>query len=247
MYSLNGKTALITGGSRGIGRAFAIELAKCGANIVLNYAGNDAKAAQVKAEIEAMDRQCTLAKADLTQEDCAEKIAQIAGSVDILILNASVQHRENWLHITPRQFNEQINCNLRSALLLMQKFIPSMKENRWGRVITIGSVQERKPHPDMLVYSASKSALTLMAKSLALQLAPYGITVNSIAPGVILTDRNTEALSDTQYFSKVVDKIPMGYCGKANECVGVLKMLCSDEGRYITAQNIFVDGGMEAY
>ena len=112
-----------------------------------------------------------------------------------------------------------------------------------GRIITIGSVQEAKPHPDMLVYSASKAAQTNMVQSLALQLAEDGITVNNVAPGVICTDRNVEALSDPDYAKKVSDSIPAGFYGQPEDCAGMVSLLCSDAGRYITGQSIYIDGG----
>ena len=118
-----------------------------------------------------------------------------------------------------------------------------MKQQKWGRIIAIGSVQEAKPHPDMLVYSASKAAQTAMIQSLALQLAPDGITLNDVAPGVIYTDRNVAALSDPAYAQKVTNSIPMGYYGEKEDCAGIVRLLCSEEGRYITGQRIFVDGG----
>ena len=118
-----------------------------------------------------------------------------------------------------------------------------MKKKGCGRIVTVGSVQEAKPHPDMLIYSASKAAQTNMVKSLSLQLAPFGITVNNMAPGVIYTDRNVEALSDPEYAKKVTASIPVGFYGTPNDCAGTVSLLCSDEGRYITGQSIYVDGG----
>jgi len=244
MYSLLGKTALITGASRGIGREFALTLAQCGADIVVNYVSNEQKALEVKEEIESLGRRCLLAKSDLSNKNCANEIAQVINKVDILILNASVQYRNNLQNIACEEFDEQINCNFRSAFLLIQKFVPHMIENKWGRIITVGSVQELKPHPQMLIYSSTKAALTLMAKSLAIQLAPYGITVNSIAPGVILTDRNEDVLADEDYRNSTLNKIPMGCFGNTSDLSGMLKVLCTDEGRYITGQNIFIDGAM---
>ena len=125
----------------------------------------------------------------------------------------------------------------------MQAAVPHMKEMGWGRIITIGSVQEAKPHPDMLVYAASKAAQTNMMQSLSLQLASSGITVNNVAPGVIYTDRNLEALSDPEYAQKVKSSIPVGFYGEPEDCAGIVSLLCSEEGRYITGQSIFVDGG----
>lgn len=242
MTNLKGKTALITGASRGIGRAIALGLAQCGADLIVNYVHQKDKACEVQKAVEQLGVSCELIQADLSAPDCAEKLCK--KPIDILVLNASVQFRNNWEKITLKEFDTQIYCNLRAAMLLMQKAVPSMKEKGWGRIITIGSVQEAKPHPDMLVYSAAKAALTNMAKSLALQLAPFGITVNSVAPGVIATDRNTDALADPDYAKTVQAKIPVGRYGQPEDCAGIVQLLCSEKGAYITGQNIFVDGGM---
>jgi NAD(P)-dependent dehydrogenase (short-subunit alcohol dehydrogenase family) len=129
------------------------------------------------------------------------------------------------------------------SLVLIQHTVPGMRKKKWGRIISIGSVQESKPHPDMLVYSASKAAQTMMIKSLALQLAADGITVNNIAPGIINTDRNTEALSDEAYAERVKSTIPLGYFGEKEDCAPIVRLLCTEEGRYITGQSIYVDGG----
>jgi NAD(P)-dependent dehydrogenase (short-subunit alcohol dehydrogenase family) len=241
---LRGRTALVTGGSRGIGREIAIGLAECGASIILNYAGNDQKANETRQLIEELGVICTLAKADLSRSDCAERIAQQADQADVLVLNASVQHRNPWNRIPVDEMDQQMNTNFRASLLLVQQYAPGMIERGWGRIITIGSVQETKPHPDMIVYAATKVAQTHMAKALAIQLAPHGITVNSIAPGVILTDRNTQALQDKTYEKVVLDKIPLGCFGEATDFHGIIQLLCSEQGRYITGQNIYVDGGM---
>lgn len=241
---LKDKKALITGASRGIGREIAVRLANHGCKVYVNYAGNTKKAEETKAIIEKNDGICSLACADLRNVDCADRLYEITGDVDILILNASIQFRNRWTDITVDEFEQQINCNLRSAMLLMQKYVIGMIDKKWGRIITVGSVQERKPHSDMLVYSASKTALTSMAQSVALQLADTGITVNSVAPGVIYTDRNTKALSDEEYAKSVKEKIPMRFWGEPSDCGIVFEMLCSEDARYITGQNIFVDGGM---
>lgn len=243
-FSLEGKRALITGSSRGIGSSIAMELAKAGARVILHCSGETKKAEEVKAEIEKnggiVDE---IISADLIKPESAVKIAKLAGNIDILVLNASIQYRRNWEQITINEFNEQISCNLLSSVLLIQQFVPYMRENKWGRIITIGSVQEVKPHPDMLVYSASKAAQTNMVKSLAAQLAEDGITVNNVAPGVISTDRNAEALSNPEYAKKVIDSIPVGFCGDKSECSGTVLLLSSEAGRYITGQSIYVDGG----
>ena len=237
------KKALVTGSSRGIGRAIALSLAKDGYAVFVHCAGNIKKAEEVKALIQNMGGTAHTIKANLCDINETKEIIEKTGGVDVLVLNASVQYRKKWDEITEEEFYDQVNCNYLSSLVLIQKAVPFMKKNGWGRIITIGSVQETKPHPDMLVYSSSKCAQTAMAKSLALQLAKTGITVNNVAPGVIVTDRNTEALSNEEYLGKVLSSIPMGYCGEAEDCAGIVRMLCTDEARYITGQNIFVDGG----
>lgn len=244
MKELEGKQALVTGGSRGIGREIALTLAAEGADVAINYYDRDREALEVKAAVERLGRSCALAKSDLSQPGCAGDLLRVLPRADILILNASIQYRRPWQEITPEEYERQMNCNVRSALLLIQAYAPAMLERRWGRIVTIGSVQELKPHPDMLVYAAGKAALHHMARSLAGQFASCGVTVNSVAPGVILTDRNTEALSDPAYCQSVLAGIPAGFCGEPRDCAGVLKLLCSEAGRYVTGQNWFVDGGM---
>lgn len=241
---LAGKTALVTGGSRGIGRELALALAGIGADLVLNYAGNDAMAEETRRAVAELGRRCLTAKVDLSDSDCAVRMAALAEQVDILVLNASLQIRRPWQQITAEEMERQISCNFRANLLLIQQYAPAMTERRWGRIITVGSVQEARPHPDMLVYSSTKAALTHMARSLAVQLAPYGVTVNSIAPGVILTDRNTVALQDEAYQQAVLARIPLGDFGQPSDFAGLIRLLCTEEGRYITGQNLFVDGGM---
>ncbi len=237
------KTALVTGSSRGIGRAIAIRLAKDGYKVLVHGAGNIAKAEETKSIIEQNGGCAELIISDLTNLDKTRELCEKVKEIDVLILNASLQYRSPWQEITTDACYEQLNCNFVSSMMLIQAVADNMKKNGWGRIVTIGSVQEAKPHPDMLVYSASKAAQTNMMQSLSLQLAKDGITVNNVAPGVIYTDRNVEALSDSEYAKKVTDSIPVGFYGEPEDCAGIVSLLCSDEGRYITGQNIFVDGG----
>jgi len=127
---------------------------------------------------------------------------------------------------------------------MIQICAPAMIERRWGRLVTVGSVQESKPRPDMVVYSALKAAQTLMVRNLAKQFAPHGVTVNNTAPGVINTDRSRARLTDQSYIDKVLSWIPAGVLGEPEDCAGVAVLLCSEAGRNITGQNVYVDGGM---
>lgn len=240
---LNGKRALVTGSSRGIGRAIAIRLAKDGYEVIVHCAGNAEKAEETKRIIEQNGGKAEVMKANLCETAETALLAEKMGDIDALVLNASLQYRNRWEEIPLREVYEQLNCNYVSSLLLIQAAVPNMKKKGWGRIVTVGSVQEAKPHPDMLVYSASKAAQTNTMRSLSLQLAPFGITVNNLAPGVIYTDRNREALADPAYAKRVTDSIPAGFYGTPEDCAGVASLLCSEEGRYITGQSIYVDGG----
>ena len=242
-YSVKGRLALVTGSSRGIGSAIALELARGGADVIVHCSRPSAQAEDIAAQIRAMGRSSTVIAADLTQEEGIRALAGACRDADILVLNASLQIKKDWQDITQEDYLRQTNCNYYASLVLMQAVVPAMEARGWGRIVTIGSVQELKPHPQMLVYSSSKCAQTGLMRSLAGQLAPKGITVNNVAPGVIYTDRNKEALSDEAYARKVSASIPAGFYGEKEDLAGIVRLLCSDFGRYITGQNIFVDGG----
>ena len=237
------KTAFITGSSRGIGKAIALRLAADGFRVILHGVNQSKHIQKLKEEIEQNGGVAEIATANLCDLEATKKLSSVVENADVLVLNASLQYRTPWQEITTEACYEQLNCNFVSSMLLVQAAVPHMKETGWGRIITIGSVQEAKPHPDMLVYSASKAAQTNMMQSLSLQLARNGITVNNVAPGVIYTDRNVEALSDPEYAKKVTDSIPVGFYGEPKDCAGIVSLLCSEDGRYITGQIIYVDGG----
>lgn len=243
MIDLKGKRALVTGSGRGIGRAIAVKLAECGAEVIVHGAGNVKKAQETVDIITATGKKAGIFMADLSDPENVKDMIKKTGDVDILVLNASMQFRNKWENITTDEFYTQVNCNFLASLMLIQQAVPHMRAKKWGRIVTIGSVQEAKPHPDMLVYSATKAAQTNMMQSLSLQLAGDGITVNNVAPGVIYTDRNVEALSDPEYAAKVTASIPVGFYGESEDCAPMVALLCSDEGRYITGQSIYVDGG----
>jgi NAD(P)-dependent dehydrogenase (short-subunit alcohol dehydrogenase family) len=239
MFDLKGKRALITGSAQGIGFSVAKALAEAGATVWINGT-NEEKAKRAAQGITGAQ----IALCDLSSPDCAELLYQKTGDVDILILNVSIQCRRAWNEITDEEFDKQIAVNLKASLKLIQKYAPHMQAQKWGRIITVGSIQQRKPHKDMLIYAAAKAAQENMARNLAKQLAPDGITVNNVAPGVIETPRNSEALSDKEYAKQVIAGIPLGYAGVPQDCNGLILTLCSDAGRYITGADIFIDGGM---
>jgi glucose 1-dehydrogenase len=248
LFDLTGRTALITGSSQGIGRAIAFALAEHGAKVLIHCRDEVDQAQEVATEIREMGAEAGVIFYDLGLEDAGPQIAaeakRLFGPTHILVLNASYQIRKKWEEVTSDEFSQQVNINLRSSLQLIQHLVGGMAEGKWGRILTIGSVQQAKPHPQMPVYAATKAAQVNLVKNLAQQLAGQGITVNNLAPGVIMTPRNEEALSDPAYRLQVAARIPVGFFGEPYDCAALALLLCSDAGRYITGADMPVDGGM---
>ncbi|MCI8455312.1 MAG: SDR family oxidoreductase [Lachnospiraceae bacterium] len=240
MFEVAGKRILVTGSTQGIGRAAAAAFAAAGASVWIHGSRKE-KTEKASQSIGFGTRP---AWADLSEDGCAQRLYEKTGDVDILILNASVQYRKAWDAITAEEFDTQLHVNLKSSLELIQKYVPAMQAQGWGRIITIGSVQQFVPHKDMAVYAASKSALYALVRNLAKQLAPCGITVNNVAPGAMATPRNADVVRNPDYMKKVVTGIPAGYMGAEDDCNGACFLLASEEGRYITGANLCVDGGM---
>lgn len=240
MFDLLGKKALVTGSTQGIGLAIAEGLAKQGSTVFINGGSGYEKCKKVASQIPGSQ----IAYGNLENSNCADKMFEITGMVDILVLNASVQYRRKWDETNSEEFDRQIRINLKSNFELIQKYAPFMKRQRWGRILAIGSVQQYKPHKDMIIYAAGKCAQLSMVKNFAKQLAPWGITVNSLSPGVIATLRNASVLSDSIYKKGVLESIPCGYVGTPQDCVAGALLLCSEEGRYITGTDLVIDGGM---
>jgi NAD(P)-dependent dehydrogenase (short-subunit alcohol dehydrogenase family) len=245
---LDGRTALVTGSSKGIGQAIALALAEAGANVVINSRAEDANARQTLAAARAFGVRATFLPADLAQCGAGRRLGaaaiELAGPLDIVVSNVAVQLRTPWSEVPPEEFELQMRTNFQAAFELLQVTVPPMQQRRWGRVVTIGSVQQARPNPVMPVYAASKGAQTTFVKYLARQVSGDGVTVNNLAPGVVLTERNRAPLADAAYAEKFLSCIPAGYFAEASDMAGMALVLCSEAGRYITGQDIFVDGGM---
>jgi glucose 1-dehydrogenase len=248
LFSLHGKTALVTGSSRGIGAAIALTFARAGADLILHFAGNRSAAESSAEALRSAGARADLLQADLAAPEAAaliaHELARLGRSPDILVLNASLQERHDWLETTPEQLERHIRVNYQSSYQLCQRLVPAMKIRGWGRLLSIGSVQERRPHPEMLPYSSLKHAQTGLVLGLAKPLGPFGITANNLAPGVILTDRNSEALGNPDYAEQVQRAIPAKRFGQPSDCAGAALLLCSEAGAYITGQSLYVDGGL---
>lgn len=240
MFDLSGKKALVTGSTQGIGYELAGCIAAYGSEVYIHGGSSMDKCRKAAASIEGAHP----ALADLSDPAGAKALYKATGDLDILILNASIQIRRRWDEISKEEIKRQFHVNFMSTIQLIQLYARHMIRNKWGRIVVIGSVQEYRQHPEMLVYAGLKSAMLNVVKNLAKQLAPFGITVNNVAPGVIATPRNQEALADDEYKKTVIAGIPNGYIGEASECNGAVLMLCSEEGRYINGTEILVDGGM---
>lgn len=247
-FNLDSHIALVTGSSRGIGAALARALAAAGADVAVHCAGRREEADSVAASIQALGRKAVVVQADLADPAAPgrlyDAVRTALGSPDILVLNASMQIPEPWSDITRAHIEQQVNVNLLGTLALIQLAAPSMLERGWGRILTLGSVQEVHPHPDMAVYAATKCAQTSLVRNFARQFAARGVTVNNLAPGVIPTERSATRLADPAYAERVRAAIPAGHFGTPEDCAGAALLLCSEAGRYITGQTIFVDGGM---
>ncbi len=246
-FRLEGRVALVTGASRGIGRAIAIGLGRQGARVLLHYHRDRAAATSVAEIIQRDGGSSDLVQADLMEGDAGAHLAEKAlasGPLDILVLNAAIQERRPLDQIDRALFERHVDANLWSALQLLQAILPPMAERGWGRILSVGSVQQVRPNPNLLIYAGLKSALSTMMQSLAKAYAARGITANTLAPGLIDTDRNTDLKQDQALYRSILDCIPAGAAGNAEDCVGAALLLCSDAGRYITGVDLLVDGGM---
>ena len=184
---------------------------------------------------------------DFSRDEAGHSLAAAVTAwtpVDILVLNASIELPEDFRTITRERFDRQIAVNLRTTMELLQDLVPAMADRGWGRVVTIGSVQQERPHPSMLVYAGTKAAQLNWALSLARQFGGQGVTVNNLAPGAILTARNRDQMATEA--EPLIQRIPAGRLGRPDDLVGAAMLLCSDAGRYINGVNLFVDGGRTA-
>ena len=234
------KRVLITGSTQGIGKTLATAFVKAGYQVCVHCSKDLEKAERIRDEIGA--HQAVVC--DLSNMDEVNGLYTKTGAVDCLILNASVQYKELWTEITDETFDRQFNVNVKSTLKLMQAYYPAMKENGFGRIVTIGSVNQYRRHAELSLYSATKCAVMKMVENIAKQAAPYGVTVNNIAPGAIATPRNESVYNNDEQRKAVEACIPMGRFGMPEEVVGAVLMLCSEQGAYITGTDIIIDGGM---
>jgi NAD(P)-dependent dehydrogenase (short-subunit alcohol dehydrogenase family) len=246
LFDLTGRVALVTGGNKGLGKAMARGFAEAGADVVIASRHEDELKASLDAILAGTGRRGVYCVTDVSVRDEVKKLAQFArekmGRIDILVNNAGMNAPQAVDAITDETWDRVLEVNLSSVMALTRELVPQMKERRWGRIVHISSIMAQVSKEKRNVYSATKAALIGMARASALDLGPFGITVNCIAPGPFLTDMPMSVLSDAE--KKVfADRTALGRWAQPQELVGPVLMLCSEAGSYVTGQTIFVDGG----
>jgi NAD(P)-dependent dehydrogenase (short-subunit alcohol dehydrogenase family) len=246
LFDLTGRVALVTGGSKGLGRAMARGLARAGADVVISSRHETELKSSLEGILAGTGRKGEYLVADMTRRDEVVKLAAEAvkrlGRVDILVNNAGGNIPQPVDEITDTVWDNVLELNLNSVMALTRALVPGMRERRWGRVIHISSVMAFHSSKGRSAYSATKAALVAMTRAAALELGPHGVTVNCIAPGPFETDLPKSVLSPAEQ-EALAKRTAIGRWGDPEELVGPLLLFASDAGRYITGQTLIVDGG----
>ena len=246
LFDLTGRVALVTGGNKGLGKAMARGFAEAGADVLIASRHEDELKSALDEILAGTGRRGAYCVTDVSDREQVKKLAQFAlekmGRVDILVNNAGMNAPQPIDEITDETWDRVLEVNLSSVMALTRELVPQMKQRRWGRVVHISSVMGQISKEKRNVYSATKAALIGMVRATALDLGPFNVTANCIAPGPFLTDMPMSVLSDAekQVFS---DRTALGRWAEPRELVGPVLMLCSEAGSYVTGQTIFVDGG----
>jgi NAD(P)-dependent dehydrogenase (short-subunit alcohol dehydrogenase family) len=246
MPPLSGKLALVTGASKGLGKAMALALAKSGATIAL--VSRDAeKLKSVASEIASLDGSAAAFVADVTDEEqvlrLEREVSQQLGRVQILINNAGLNIRKHLVDFTLEEWQSVLDTNLTSVFLMCRAFVPHMRGAGYGRILNMTSIMSHVSLPGRSAYSSSKAAVLGLIRALALELAPEGITVNGISPGPFGTEMNTPIMQNPEANAQFLTSIPVGRWGKVDEIGALACYLCSDAAGFITGTDILIDGG----
>jgi NAD(P)-dependent dehydrogenase (short-subunit alcohol dehydrogenase family) len=246
LFNLTGKTALVTGGSKGLGKAMARGFVEAGADVVISSRHENELRPALAEILKGTDRKGKYIVADMSRRDHVKQLAQTAleqmGKIDILVNNAGTNKPQAIDAITDEAWDNVMEINLHSVMALTRALVPQMKQRRWGRVIHISSVMAYLSKEGRNVYSATKAALVGFARASALDLGAFGITVNCIAPGPFLTDLPASVLSKAEQ-ETFAQHTAVGRWARPEELVGPVLLLASDAGSYMTGETIVVDGG----
>lgn len=243
---LTDQVALVTGASRGLGRAIALELARHGANVVVNYAGNEKKAQSVVDEIKELGKQSFKVQANVANEqEVKEMVKQVTtefGRLDILVNNAGITRDNLLMRMKEDEFDQVINTNLKGVFLCTKTVTRQMMRQRRGKIINVASIVGVRGNPGQANYVAAKAGVIGLTKTTAQELASRNILVNAVAPGFISTDM-TDELTDEQQ-KAILEMVPLAKLGKPEDVANVVRFLASSDSNYITGQTIHIDGGM---
>jgi NAD(P)-dependent dehydrogenase (short-subunit alcohol dehydrogenase family) len=244
--TLKGRNALITGASKGLGRAMAVALAQNGAHLVLVARSKD-KLESVAREVQAAGSTADVFDADITSEEqvlqLEKDVTARVGKIQILVNNAGTNLRKNITDFTLDEWRGVQDTNLTSVFLMCRSFVPHMKGTGYGRIINMTSIMAHVSLPQRTAYSSTKSALLGLTKALALELATEGITVNGISPGPFATEMNTPILQNPELNAQFISKIPVGRWGQVEEIGALAAFLCGESAGFITGTDILIDGG----
>jgi glucose 1-dehydrogenase len=251
---LNGKVALVTGSSQGIGQAIAIRLAQEGASIVINYRSHPEGAEETLAKVKAAGGKCHMVDGFTLQGDTSS-IADVQrlvtesvehfGQLDIVVNNAGIEKNADFWNVTEADYDAVMNVNLKGIFFAIQAFVQSCRlVKQPGKVINISSVHEELPFPHFAAYCASKGALKMLTRNLSVELAPLGITINNVAPGAIETPINTKLLNDPTKLNALLQNIPLKRLGQPDDVAAMVAFLASADAGYVTGTTFFVDGGL---
>ncbi len=246
---LKDRVAIVTGAGRGIGVALAKGLAREGAAVVVNYSRSATEAGKVVADIQNAGGRAVAVQADVKRLADHDRLVSAAvenfGRLDILVNNAGIEFREAFLTTTEQQFDETLGVNLKGVYFLSQKAAQAMvRAGAGGKIINISSCHDIVPLNLRSSYGVSKGGLAMLTRSLALELAEHKINVNAVSPGAILTEMNSQQLSQPEVRARLLARIPWNRLGNTEDCVGAVLFLASSESDYVTGATLYVDGGL---
>ena len=247
--SITGKVALVTGGDQGIGRAIALRLAKAGADIVVVYRSHETEAHDVVRAIQAGGRRGLAVQADIgkvadARRAVSDSVATFA-RLDILVNNAGIEKNAPFWEVSEEDYDAVMNVNVKGLFFMSQAVVQHLRDMRYkGKIINISSVHEDLSFPHFTPYCASKGGVRMITRNLAIELAPFGITVNSVAPGAIKTPINRALLADREKLNALLSNIPLARMGEPEEVAGAVSFLASPDADYITGASLVIDGGL---